>query len=146
MTTLHIAACAAALAAGALVFSAKKGTRLHRRVGWIYVASTVVYALSSFGIPTQDGGFTFFHAISLQSLILVTLGVAANRLGPIRWRAWHIRTMAFSYVALVATGLRFTLPVLGIGRLGPLLIFSVFPAVAWLSIERRFVRSLRRST
>ena len=53
--------------------------------------------------------------------------------------------MLYSYVALVATGLRLALPyVKGIGRAGPLIVFTLVPLCGWWWIERRVVRRLAR--
>lgn len=145
---VHLLACAAALVAGACAALLPKGRPAHRSAGQVYVASTVVYCLSSFFIYTSTGQLTVFHAVSVQNLALVSAGMAMSRLMRHRapdWRVWHLRFMAYSYVALVATGLRFALPLVsGGGRsVVAILVFVVAPVGAWLWVERALVAKWR---
>ena len=145
---LHLFACAAALVAGACAGLLPKGRPAHRSAGQLYVVATVVYCLSSFFIYTSTGQLTFFHAVSVQNLALVSAGMAMPRLMRHRapnWRVWHLRFMAYSYVALVATGLRFALPLVsGGGRsVVAILAFVVVPVGAWVWVERALVATWR---
>lgn len=148
MVDLHLFACAAALVAGACAGLLPKGRPAHRSAGQLYVVATVVYCLSSFFIYTSTGHLTFFHAVSVQNLALVSAGMAMPRLMKQRapdWRVWHLRFMAYSYVALVATGLRFALPLVsGGGRsVVAIVAFVVVPVGAWLWVERALVATWR---
>jgi len=147
MTTLHLLASVGALASGAMVLVRAKGTSPHRIVGAAYVCATVLYCLSSFAIYPSTGRLTPFHAIALQNLCLVGSGVAVSRVFRRRvpeWRVWHLRLMSYSYVSLVATGLRFAIPALPQSRLIPALTFAVVPVACWVYIERRVVPFWRR--
>lgn len=143
MTSLHLGACVVALVVGAFVAFMRKGTKLHRVLGRLYVGATVTYAISSFFMYPSTGRLTFFHAMSIQSAMLVFGGVALSRLLRIAvpdWRVWHLRLMLYSYVALVATGLRFTLPYVRPGsRIWPAIVFVVVPICSWGWVERRVV-------
>lgn len=148
MVDVHLLACTAALVAGACAAVLPKGRPAHRRAGQLYVLSTVVYCLSSFFIYTSTGHLTFFHAVSVQNLALVSAGLAMPRVMKPRapeWRVWHLRFMAYSYVALVVTGLRFALPLVsGGGRsVVAILAFVVVPVGAWLWVERALVSKWR---
>lgn len=148
MIDVHLLACAAALVAGACAALLPKGRPAHRSAGQLYVVSTVVYCVSSFFIYTSTGQLTFFHAVSVQNLALVSAGMAMPRLMKQRapdWRVWHLRFMAYSYVALVATGLRFALPLVsGGGRsVVAILAFVVVPLGVWLWVERALVATWR---
>ena len=115
---------------------------MHRLVGITYVGATILCCLSSFAIYPSTGKLTPFHAIAVQNLLLVGAGVGLSRFLRHRvrdWYVWHLRLMTYSYVSLVATGLRFTMPVLPQSRLVPAVIFSVLPLACWLYVERRMV-------
>ncbi len=62
---------------------------------------------SSAFINEINGGFSFFHLITVQTVALVTAGLVAlalrNRLT--HWYAWHLRFMLYSYVTLIVTGI-----------------------------------------
>lgn len=47
--------------------------------------------------------------------------------------------MAYSYIALIVTGVRFALPYLPQNRAVPTLVFVAVPFSSWIWIERRFV-------
>ena len=147
MTTAHVNACLLALVVGGILAFARKGTPRHRLLGYIYVAATCGYAASSFFMYESTGQFTFFHAISIQNVVLVVGGVTFSRLlrGRVRnWPVWHLRLMLYSYLSLVVTGLRFTLPyVLPGRRIWPFLVFVVLPLCSWRWIERRVVPAWR---
>ena len=143
MTALHVGACAVALAVGAILAVMRKGSQLHRGLGRVYVGATITYAISSFLMVPSTGGLTVFHAISIQNAMLVAGGVALSR--HLResvpaWRVWHLRFMLYSYVALVVTGLRFTLPyVLPGSSMWPAFVFAVVPICSWGWVEWRVV-------
>lgn len=143
MNLLHLSACAAALVVGAIVAWLPKGTDLHRFLGRLYVGATVAYAGASFFMYPSTGRFTPFHAVSIQSVVLVGGGLALARVLRRRvrdWRVWHLRFMLYSYVALVVTGLRFALPyVATAGRIGPVVMFVALPLCSWIWIERGVV-------
>jgi uncharacterized membrane protein len=143
MTALHVGACAVALVVGALVAFMGKGSHRHRVLGRVYVGATMTYAISSFFMYPSTSRLTFFHSISIQNAMLVAGGVALSRLLRIAvpaWRVWHLRFMLYSYVALVVTGLRFTLPyVLPGNRIWPAIVFVVVPICSWGWVERRVV-------
>ena len=100
----HLASAVVALGSGAWVLLAAKGTRLHVRVGWAYVGSIVFVDVSALAIRHLTGGFNFFHALALLSLLMVVGGVAQvhyrRRLKRWLWR--HYQYMCWSYAALLA--------------------------------------------
>jgi uncharacterized membrane protein len=102
----HTASAVAALAAGAAVLLLTKGTRTHRRLGWLYVASMLALNGTALLIYRLFGGFGPFHVAALFSLATVVAGVvpAVRRRPPRRWVERHYGLMSFSYVGLVAAG------------------------------------------
>jgi uncharacterized membrane protein len=100
---LHFALAIAALMAGLAVTLARKGTALHRRLGWIYVGSMVGVNVTALVIYRLLGHFGPFHAAALFSLFTVLMGVVPARRKPHRW--WlrqHAYWMGGSYIGLWA--------------------------------------------
>jgi uncharacterized membrane protein len=109
----HLATAILALAAGAAVLLTVKGTRRHRRVGWLYVSAMVAMNGSALLIYRLFGGFGPFHAFALVSLA----GLIAGTVAAIRARqariahdpqrrsrlvGMHYQFMTWSYVGLCA--------------------------------------------
>jgi uncharacterized membrane protein len=91
-----------ALAFGAIVLGAPKGTPLHRTIGAGYVAAMVILNVSSLAIYRLTGHFEPFHALALFSLATVVRGmVPALRRRP-GWLMAHYWNMAWSYLGLLA--------------------------------------------
>ena len=107
MVVLHVLAVSVALVSGVIVLVLPKGSAIHRRLGWLYVASTSVMALSSFGIYELRNGPSLFHAISVAILIIVGFAVyqPLRRQRSSNWMFWHLVLMQISYVMLVITGI-----------------------------------------
>jgi uncharacterized membrane protein len=101
---LHTGCALAALASGAAVLLRRKGTRWHRRLGWVYAGSMVALNATALLIYRLSGTFGPFHVAALLSLATVAVGVlAAVRRQPAdRWLVRHYYWMTFSYVGLVA--------------------------------------------
>src|SRR5258708_30351459 len=98
----HSPAAIAALAFGAIVLGARKGTVLHRTIGAGYVAAMVILNVSSLAIYRLTGRFQPFHALALFSLATVMCGVVpALRRRP-GWLMAHYSCMAWSYLGLLA--------------------------------------------
>ncbi|WP_461170515.1 DUF2306 domain-containing protein [Arthrobacter sp. Z1-15] len=107
MIALHVLTVTAALVSGIMVLVLPKGSVAHKRLGWLYLASTVVMALSSFGIYELRSGPSLFHAVSVTMLITVGLGVyqPLRRKRSSTWLFWHLLLLQISYVMLVVTGI-----------------------------------------
>lgn len=100
----HLTAAVAALVAGGLVALLPKGTRLHRRVGWIYVAAMATVNVTALCIYDLFGGFGPFHVAAMLSGVTVAAGMLpARRRRPRRfWIVSHAYWMVGSYVGLLA--------------------------------------------
>ncbi len=109
MVSVHLAASAVAFALGVAVFSLAKGRRLHRALGYGFVAAIVVAATSGLFVYEITGGLNPFHALSVFTLITIGGGVAAIRRARTRThphararaRAAHASRMAWCFAALV---------------------------------------------
>ncbi len=110
MTTLgwlHVGAAALALATGAMLFAAQKGTRRHVLLGRVYALAMLLVNLPALLLYEETGTLGPFHVLAVISLVTLTLGLAPLLLG-YRGRghiARHGLFMAWSYVGLVAAGL-----------------------------------------
>ena len=106
MIALHVLTVIAALVSGIIVLVLPKGSGVHKRLGWLYAASTAVMAFSSFGIYELRNGPSIFHAVSVIILITVGLGIyqPLRRKQSSNWLWWHLVLMQISYVMLVVTG------------------------------------------
>jgi uncharacterized membrane protein len=70
----HTLAALAAVALGAAMFLARKGTFLHRVAGRSWVALMLVVAISSFWIK-GDGTYSWIHGLSVAVIFLLGLAV-----------------------------------------------------------------------
>lgn len=80
---IHVFAAMAALLAGVAVMALRKGTPLHRRIGWVFVPAMAIVALSSLFIM-RDGHFSAIHLLTLLTLINLPWAVISRRRGNIR--------------------------------------------------------------
>ena len=104
---VHAGAAVAALALGAAMFAARKGTLLHRFAGRGWVALMLVAAISSFWIRSS-GSFSWIHILSVAVPLLLARGVWLAATGRI---SGHRRTMSAVYAGgLLIAGVFTLLP------------------------------------
>lgn len=103
-SVVHISSAIAALAFGAVVLVLRKGTRIHKMLGYAYAGSMLGVDLSAFLIYRLFGHFGAFHIAAVFSLLTIIAGVL-----PVLWRRpltnyreLHYQFMSWSYVGLVA--------------------------------------------
>lgn len=150
----HLAASLLALATGAVVLLRSKGTRSHRRLGWVFAASMLVLNVSALRIYRLTGTFGPFHVAALISLASLLAGVwAAWRRKP-NDRSWlprHYYFMSWSYLGLVAAAVAEVatrVPAVQAIAGGPTAVFWVTVALASIAvfvIGGRMIRRLERS-
>lgn len=112
----HVATAGAALVLGGIALASRKGTRLHRLLGRLWVGLMLVTALVSFGIQTR-GHFSAIHILSVITLVGVSAAVFAAARGRINA---HRRGMQATYISLAIAGAFTLLP----GRLLGDLVWS----------------------
>lgn len=115
---IHTYGAILALFLGALVLLLRKGTKIHRNTGKIWVGLMVFVAVSSFwinGIRTF-GPFSPIHLLSIFALWSVYLGVKSARVGRIKRHMKEMRSLYF--FAVIGAGFFTFIP----GRL----MFEVF--------------------
>ncbi len=108
IAVVHTALGTVALAMGAVVLLRRKGSRTHRWLGRVYVATMVALCVLSFGLRDSTPffqGLGPFHVAACVSLGTVLAGFwTAWRRGD-NWLGAHYMWMAWSYIGLVmATG------------------------------------------
>jgi uncharacterized membrane protein len=102
---VHTASAIVAILSGAAVLARRKGTRSHRRLGWVYAGGMLALNISALTIYRLFGGFGPFHVAALLSLATVIAGiVVAVRRSDRGWVGRHYRFMTYSYVGLLAAG------------------------------------------
>ena len=121
ITTLHTLLAVVALATGAWNLAARKGTRRHRQVGYVYVGSMTGMLLTSFFIFELFGGFGVFHGTALLSGVTLGFGIyfPLRRHRHPNWIEHHYFWMSYSYVGLVMAGGSH--------------LFGLVPGVPWLA-------------
>src|SRR5687768_975728 len=104
LSGFHIGAAISALVFGLGVLLTRKGTRLHKQVGYAYFFNMLGLNISALFIYRLTGHFGPFHGAALASLLTLTAGFIAAylRLPQGRWLELHYEFMNWSYVGLVA--------------------------------------------
>jgi uncharacterized membrane protein len=111
---LHIAAALGALALGTAVLFLRKGTRIHRRIGWFWVGAMLAVAITSFWITgIRPGQFSPIHLLSILTLATLPYAIWARRVGRI---GSHRAAMITLYVSLVTAGAFTLIPNRLLGR------------------------------
>jgi uncharacterized membrane protein len=104
----HIATIAVAVSLTPVMLLRRRGDRVHRRLGWIWVTAMALTALLTFGIRgINQGGLSFIHILSAWTLIQVPLIVWNARSHRIEPHRRAVRGMVTG--ALIIAG-AFTFP------------------------------------
>ncbi len=97
--------------------------------------------LSWFIREINDGAFSIFHLISIQTLLFIAAGLAFLflRRSIRHWYVWHLRFMLYSYVTLIVTGIAQAFEYLPFTNdVVTAVVFLQIPAVVgWFLIEFR---------
>ena len=104
VTLLHLGAALLALAIGALNLARVKGTRMHRALGWIWVALMATAAISSFWIfgLRNGAGPSLIHLLSAWTLVALACAIFFIRRGNVRA---HRAFMVGTFLGLLGAGL-----------------------------------------
>ena len=106
VSSFHIGTAISALILGLGVLLTRKGTRLHKQLGYAYFFNMLGLNLSALFIYRLTGQCGPFHGAALARLITLIAGFipAYIRLPRGRWLELHYEFMNWSYVGLVAAG------------------------------------------
>lgn len=72
---IHLWASVIALITGTLVLLLKKGTGIHKKIGYLYSLSMVVLLITAFMIYTLFGGWGIFHWAAVVSSLTLAAGM-----------------------------------------------------------------------
>ena len=117
---LHALAALLAVVLGGMQLAMKKGTRLHKALGWIWTGLMAIVAITSFFIHEIKlwGQYSPIHLLSLWTLLSLGLGIYFARIGKIKN---HQKTMVALYgFGLILAGLFTLMP----GRVMHQIIFG----------------------
>lgn len=104
VATFHIICSVSALVFGLWVILTRKGTYLHKWLGYAYFFNMLGLNISAFFIYRLTGHFGPFHGAALASLMTLLAGFTPAYLRYPRkgWLELHYEFMNWSYVGLVA--------------------------------------------
>lgn len=97
--TFHLLFAGLALAIGASISMARKGTPRHRWTGRLYIGAMLGLNATALMHYELNGRFNVFHWLVVVSLLTIAAGWIAVRL---RRHLLHARFMMWSYVGLLA--------------------------------------------
>lgn len=100
----HLISAILAMMAGAIVLIKPKGTRLHRRFGYVYVMLMILVNLSALGIYNLSGRFGVFHVLALVSLATIFAGMIPLMMNRLQTgnKTLHLWFMYYSVLGLYA--------------------------------------------
>lgn len=100
---LHLFASIVALATGTQVLWMKKGSQLHRQIGYVYCASMLVVIVTAFSIYRLFGGFGVFHIAAIVSFVTLVAGMLPILVKkPHHYMSLHLSFMYWSVIGLYA--------------------------------------------
>ncbi len=101
---VHLVLALTALVSGAGVVGMRKGTGVHRLVGFVYALSMFGVLGTALLIYNLTGGFGPFHVLALISLVTIVFGLVHVLLRRPKdgWIEFHAYWMSWSYVGLLA--------------------------------------------
>jgi len=96
---LHLLFSIISMITGLIVILNTKGTKFHKRVGYVYVVNMLLLNISSFFISNFNG-FSIFHFFAIVSLITILAGMYPVLKRSKNWLQKHYYFMAWSVVGL----------------------------------------------
>lgn len=96
---LHLLFSVISMITGLIVILNTKGTKFHKRVGYVYVVNMLLLNISSFFISNFNG-FSIFHFFAIVSLITILAGMYPVLKRSENWLQKHYYFMAWSVVGL----------------------------------------------
>jgi uncharacterized membrane protein len=146
---VHVFAALVALATGAFVIVGRKGTAIHRRVGWAYAVSMIVLNVTALAIYRLTRFFGPFHVAAVVSLATLIAGIipAWRRKPAATWLDRHYFFMTYSYLGLAAATVAEVatrVPVVQAFSGGPTPLFWIVTIVASIAVFVIGGRLIRR--
>jgi len=99
----HVVFATVAILFGSGIFIARRGTPLHRKLGYAYITSMLTLNVSALLLYSRTGDFGPFHVAALISLATLVAGAipAITRRPRGAWLALHWEFMSWSFVGLL---------------------------------------------
>lgn len=120
---VHVGAAITTFIIGSAIFALPKGhaSRVwHKRLGWTWVMTMAVTAISSFLLVGHNGGsFSWIHGLSAWTLVALPMAIAAIRRKNVKAHRKHMKVMFIS--GMLIAGLFSFLP----GRMMWELFFTI---------------------
>ena len=95
----HLAVAVISMITGLVVVFNTKGTKFHKRIGYVYVVNMLLLNISSFFISNFNG-FSIFHFFAIVSLVTIFGGMYAVLKRTKNWIYSHYYFMSWSVVGL----------------------------------------------
>lgn len=101
---IHLIASLLAVLFGTMVLIMRKGTKKHKKIGYVYVASMTVLLTTSFMTYRLFGGFGIFHYSAILSSLTLIFGIipVLTRKPESGWLIQHFSFMYWSVIGLYA--------------------------------------------
>ncbi len=101
---VHLISSCFALIFGTYILIAKKGTKQHIKIGYLYVISMGILILTAFMIYRLFNGWGIFHYTTLLSLLSIILGMVPiwTKKPLNKWKYLHFAFMYWSVIGLYA--------------------------------------------
>ncbi|GIL22985.1 MAG: hypothetical protein BroJett042_14980 [Bacteroidota bacterium] len=100
----HLATALLAMLAGAFVLATHKGTKRHKQIGYIYIASMILVCASAMGIYRLTGSFGIFHITAIVGFLTLAGGMIPMFMKNVerKYKAVHVWFMYYSVLGLYA--------------------------------------------
>lgn len=101
---IHVVLASLSIITGAIVLFKRKGTKWHKRYGYVYAVSMLLMNITAIPLTTLFGGFGPFHFFILISLptVLAAMYFPLFARHKDNWLVNHFEFMSWSYVGLIA--------------------------------------------
>lgn len=97
---IHVVASVVAVIVGTQLLWSTKGTRAHKRIGYLYTASMIAVNITAFLIFRLFGGFGPFHIAAVVSSLTLLAGMVPVLLRT-RFKNWFVLHMSFMYYSVI---------------------------------------------
>ncbi|MDF9800502.1 putative membrane protein [Catalinimonas alkaloidigena] len=141
---VHLMASILALASGTQLMWIKKGTKLHKQIGYFYTIHMLIVFLTSFFIYRLFGGFGIFHIAAVAGFLTLLAGMipVITKKPKGKWLGLHYSFMYWSVIGLFAAFVSETLTRIPETPFYGMLSLSTFGVMLVAAIC--FVRLLKR--
>lgn len=153
---IHLITALIAVITGSFVLTLRKGTRLHKQIGYVYAINMLLLNATAFAIYRLFGGFGIFHVAALVSLFTLLGGMipVITKKPQHKWVELHYIYMYWSVIGLYAAFISETLTripetpffgMVGIATFVVMLLANIFYRKLGKKWKRKFGRKAEKS-